>query len=769
MARVIFSPLRLQREEFPGAGITGAALWVTALEMGLQVVEKRLPIDMVPPVGATNQGSDGQTILWRYQQQELKPLAYEIRTVGTVRGNARQERAYQAGGHGRDVEVTLDQRVETSRLKTLTRTEQLNGLPDGWAMNNELIVPHHSITVIKAATANASSKTVVATFGSALSLGNTLTWHGGYWYGNAGGTTFALSNTAGSYTVAVLQDCTAALGVAQAMGYRYATGSEGLAQTQVVTTTYTQQSTIYVAEVSGIRQTAPVDDTMSTLDGGDPGVTTRSSGTSGTLEATLEKYILFGYTTNAPITSRAYGNDDGVPPTEVNVNELTATWINTYTAQKIRTSTTAAGSTLTWTPAQRCGGIGMALAAEDSVAPGVVVPSYRTQTTSATTGAIAGVSAVEPGDPITSVTATCTSGDITVTASGSCTLTTNGTSTVVIENGASLAEFNATLASMLYQGDAAFHGKDTLTITASDGTLSDNDTLDVLNDPLTLTVTFSGTQAQGIAAIEATYATLVSGSSGTLTMLTTDSGALTDSDGITINEATDNPVITSNSGGATAALDVDSGGTYVTTVIATDPNTLPITYSLSGGVDQALFAIGSMTGILTFLTAANYQTPTDSDTNGIYLVTVRASNGTTYDEQALTITVTDAAPVITSNGGGPTASLLVASGQTAVTTVTATDVDVGETLTYSISGGVDAALFSIGSSTGVLTFDSAPDIDVPLDVGADNIYDVIVQVSDGIMTDTQALDITVVAGGAVVFKKNFTKYNAATRTGRRER
>ena len=50
-------------------------------------------------------------------------------------------------------------------------------------------------------------------------------------------------------------------------------------------------------------------------------------------------------------------------------------------------------------------------------------------------------------------------------------------------------------------------------------------------------------------------------------------------------------------------------------------------------------------------------------------------------------------PVITSNGGGDTAAIAVAENATAVTTVTATDADLGDSLTYAISGGADAARF----------------------------------------------------------------------------
>src|SRR5947209_16078127 len=47
------------------------------------------------------------------------------------------------------------------------------------------------------------------------------------------------------------------------------------------------------------------------------------------------------------------------------------------------------------------------------------------------------------------------------------------------------------------------------------------------------------------------------------------------------------------------------------------------------------------------------------------------------------------------------------------------------------------------SSTGALSFISAPNFEAPTDVGADNVYNVTVQVSDGSLTDTQAIAVTV--------------------------
>lgn len=100
-------------------------------------------------------------------------------------------------------------------------------------------------------------------------------------------------------------------------------------------------------------------------------------------------------------------------------------------------------------------------------------------------------------------------------------------------------------------------------------------------------------------------------------------------------------------------------------------------------------------------------------------------------------------PVITSNGGGDTAAVSRPENLTVVTTVTATELDAGQVLTYSISGGADAGLFSIDQNTGVLSFISAPNFEAPTDAGGNNVYDVVVQVSDGIAVDTQALAVTV--------------------------
>ncbi|KKW93655.1 calcium-binding protein [Sphingobium chungbukense] len=209
------------------------------------------------------------------------------------------------------------------------------------------------------------------------------------------------------------------------------------------------------------------------------------------------------------------------------------------------------------------------------------------------------------------------------------------------------------------------------------------------------------------------------------------------------------PVITSNGGGAAAALAIDENSTAVTTVTATDPDAgQTVGFSIVGGADAAFFTIDAVTGELRFITAPNFESPADADGDNVYQLIVAANDGNGgVDTQTLSITVRDvsdgAAPVITSNGGGASAAISVNENAPAVTTVTATDAD-GPSIGYAIVGGADAALFTIDAATGALTFKTAPDYETPTDANRDNVYDVIVQASDGTNTDQQTLAVTVV-------------------------
>ncbi len=219
-------------------------------------------------------------------------------------------------------------------------------------------------------------------------------------------------------------------------------------------------------------------------------------------------------------------------------------------------------------------------------------------------------------------------------------------------------------------------------------------------------------------------------------------GSLTDTQAIsvTVTDANEAPTDIALSN---ASVPENAGANAVVgTLSGTDPDlgqSATLAFSLPAGLtDNALFNISSAT--LRATDSLDYEVAAS------YTVTVRATDavGLFYDE-TFTITVTDVneTPTITSDGGGATAAVSVAENSTAVTTVTASDPDQGTTLTYTIAGGADQAKFTINGSSGALTFVGAPDFETPTDVGANNVYEVTVEASDGSLTDTQAISVTV--------------------------
>ncbi|MEE9313658.1 MAG: Ig-like domain-containing protein [Rhizobiaceae bacterium] len=335
-----------------------------------------------------------------------------------------------------------------------------------------------------------------------------------------------------------------------------------------------------------------------------------------------------------------------------------------------------------------------------------------------------------------------------------------------------------------------------------------------------------------------------------------NTGASSASFDIYITAINDAPIMTTGGGLAEVDVIVTENQTSVITVSATDPDPGDnVTYSIIASVDNAHFSVDSVTGVLTFLVAPDFENPTDSNTNNKYNVRVRADDGnggtsvqkfavhvtnanevpvatggavttnedTVYDffasdfgftdiennalqsvtisnlslgagaltiftgfvtdgmtltaadiatlkfiptsnssapasfdytvndddngvvsaTMAITVTPVNDAPVITSLGGVATFTGTSSENDTDLLTYTATDVDLpGDTLSYSIIGGEDAALFQIGEFTGELSFINNPDYENPLDVNNNNRYWVEIEVSDGNGgTDIQELEI----------------------------
>ncbi|MEP3655567.1 MAG: cadherin domain-containing protein [Litorimonas sp.] len=201
---------------------------------------------------------------------------------------------------------------------------------------------------------------------------------------------------------------------------------------------------------------------------------------------------------------------------------------------------------------------------------------------------------------------------------------------------------------------------------------------------------------------------------------------------ITVTDVNEAPAIT-----AVDPVSVAENQTAVATVDASDVDGDSLTFVLSGE-DAALFAVDAATGAVTFVDAPDFETPGDANGDNVYEVTVTVSDGDLSTSQDLVITVTDVneAPVITSGS-----SVSAAENQAAAFTATASDVD-GDTLVYTLTGA-DAALFAIDAATGVVTFIDAPDFEVPADADGDNVYDVTVTASDGELSASQDVSVTV--------------------------
>ncbi|MGN3975271.1 Ig-like domain-containing protein, partial [Tsuneonella sp. SYSU-LHT278] len=194
-----------------------------------------------------------------------------------------------------------------------------------------------------------------------------------------------------------------------------------------------------------------------------------------------------------------------------------------------------------------------------------------------------------------------------------------------------------------------------------------------------------------------------------------------------------------------------SAGAVLGTVAASDAvGVTGFRFAATGTATSAdgYYAISSA-GVIT-LTAAgaaagapsnDFETAPNSFVHG---VEARDAAGNWSAAADVTLAVTDlddAAPVITgpSGGAGATASAIsVNENQTAVTTLTA-----DKAVTWAITGGADGGQFSV-SPSGVITFNTAPDFEVPTDADTNNTYIVTVRATDGNgNTSSQTITVTV--------------------------
>lgn len=196
-----------------------------------------------------------------------------------------------------------------------------------------------------------------------------------------------------------------------------------------------------------------------------------------------------------------------------------------------------------------------------------------------------------------------------------------------------------------------------------------------------------------------------------------------------------NQVPTITTAASATVAENTSVATVVLNVDATDLDVPAqnLTYALSGP-DAGRFNIDSATGEIRFAIVPDFENPTDQGLDNVYNMTVTVTDNGTPNlvvSQALTITVTavnDNSPVVIAN---PTVNVPENTATSfVILNVDATDADLPvQGLSYSLSG-TDATAFNINTATGEIRFNNSPNFEAPTDLNHNNVYDVIVTVTD---------------------------------------
>jgi VCBS repeat-containing protein len=324
-------------------------------------------------------------------------------------------------------------------------------------------------------------------------------------------------------------------------------------------------------------------------------------------------------------------------------------------------------------------------------------------------------------------------------------------------NGSAVVSGTGASQTINYTPNANFNGADSFTVQVSDNQATDtlvvNVTVNAANDAPEVTSTavttatedeaygytvtasdvdgdtleFSLTDSpEGMSIDSASGAITWTPANGVTTELVTvqvsDSQATaTQTFTINVTPVNDAPTITSSPiTGATEAVE------YTYTVVANDIDGDSLTFSLSA--NPAGMVIDSASGVITW-------TPANGVDQGV--VTVDVFDGTETVSQTFTITVgaVNDAPVITE---GATTSLATDEDTVANLTLNATDAD-GDAITWIISGAASNGSATVSGTGTSQTVNYTPNTNFN---GSDSFT---VQVSDGVLTDTILVEVTVIS------------------------
>jgi VCBS repeat-containing protein len=156
-----------------------------------------------------------------------------------------------------------------------------------------------------------------------------------------------------------------------------------------------------------------------------------------------------------------------------------------------------------------------------------------------------------------------------------------------------------------------------------------------------------------------------------------------------------------------AAQSVVENTTVVAALASSDPDTVgtnPAAFTITGGADAAKFGI--VGGNLVFLSAPNFEAPTDADANNSYLVEVTANDGANTTPKTITVTVTNANEAPTDLVAGPLSVVENSGIGTLVGTVVAQGAD-GQNLAYVLTDSAGGR-FAIDNAGNISVSNSLP-------------------------------------------------------------
>ncbi|MBR0783848.1 cadherin domain-containing protein [Bradyrhizobium iriomotense] len=198
------------------------------------------------------------------------------------------------------------------------------------------------------------------------------------------------------------------------------------------------------------------------------------------------------------------------------------------------------------------------------------------------------------------------------------------------------------------------------------------------------------------------------------------------------------------------------GTTVGITASSTDVNGPAVTYSLIGDTSGGGFTINAATGVVAVADPSKIDY--ESAAGHAYTVTAQASDGTLASSQTFTIAVSDVAPSIPVDANAAANSVAEGAAAGSTVGVTASSIDVnGPPVTYSLTGDTSGGGFTINATTGVVTVADPTKIDFETSGGS---YTVTAQASDGLLTSSQTFTIAV----ADVSPSTPVDANAATNT-----